>query len=52
MSSINCEINLFLTWLANCFIMTGTIDNQEPTIIITDTTLYVPFVTSPVQDNV
>ena len=52
MPLINCEINLFLTWSANCFIITGTIDNQEPTFIITDTTLCVPVVTLPVQDNV
>ena len=48
---INCEINLILTWSANCFIIDASIVNQIPTFVITDTKRYVPVVTSSVQDN-
>ena len=41
---INCEINLFLTWSANCDI-SNTAANQATTFAITDTKLYVPVVT-------
>ena len=37
----NCEINLFLTWSARCFIIDNPTDGQEPTFIITDRKLYV-----------
>ena len=47
----NCEINLFLTWSGKCVILASAIDNQVPTFTITDTKLYVPFVTSSTQDN-
>ena len=47
----NCEINLILTWSANCFIVAGTADNQEPTFAKTDTKFYIPFVTLSAQDN-
>ena len=44
---INFEINLTLTWCLNCFITDVPTGNQ-----ITDTNLYVPFVTLSTQDNV
>ena len=48
---INCEINVFFTWSAECIIVTGTADNQEPKFAITDTKLYVPVVSLSAQDN-
>ena len=51
MPLIDCELNLFLTCFANCFIIAGTADSQEPTYAITDTRLYVPVVTLSAQDN-
>ena len=45
---INCEINLILTWSANCVISEG---NRVTTFAITDTKLYVPVVTLLAQDN-
>ena len=45
------EINLILTWFANCFIVTGTTANQVPTFAITDTKLYVSVVTLLNRDN-
>ena len=42
MSLINCEIDLILTWPANCVISK---DNRGTTFAITDTKLYVPVVT-------
>ena len=45
MPLINCEINLILTWSANCSILSGTVANQVTTFAITDTKLYVPVVT-------
>ena len=39
------EINLILTWSANCFKIDDPIDNQMPTLALTDTKLYVPVVT-------
>ena len=46
---INCEINVTLTWSANCVLPhTG---NQETTIPITDTNLYVPIVALSKQNN-
>ena len=38
---INCEINLILTWSANCSITDASINNQVPTFTINDTMLYV-----------
>ena len=49
MPSINCEINLILTWFENGFTMDAPVNNQIPTL--TDTKLYVPVVTLPTQDN-
>ena len=49
-SLINCEINLILTWSANCVISTAA-HNQVTTFAITDTKLYVPVVTLSTQAN-
>ena len=51
MPLIDCEINLILTWSANCFIIDAPVNNQVSTFTITDTKLYVPFVTLSTQDN-
>ena len=45
MPLINCEINIFLTWSAKCIIVTGDYGNQKLKFAITDTKLYVTFVT-------
>ena len=42
---INCEINLILTWSANCIIVSTNNANQNATFAITNTRLYVPVVT-------
>ena len=39
---INCEVNLILTWSANCVITYTYIADQIPTFTITKTKLYVP----------
>ena len=52
MPSVNCEINLFLTWSVNCFIRASAIHNQELTFAITVTTLYVSVVILSTQNNV
>ena len=44
MSLINCEINLILTWSANCVIPNAA-SNQATTFAIIDKKLYVPVVT-------
>ena len=48
---INCEINLFLNCLENCFIMAGAIDGQVPKFVINYTKLYVPVVALSTNDN-
>ena len=48
---INCEVNLILTWSANCVIIYTNVANQNPTFEITETKLYVPVVTLSTQDN-
>ena len=50
MPLINCEINLILTWSANCVISNAAV-NQATTFAITYTKLYVPVVTLSTQDN-
>ena len=50
MPLFNCEINLILTWFANCVISNATV-NQGTTFEITDTKLYVPVVTLSTDDN-
>ena len=51
MPLINCEINLILTWSTNCVIVSTNAANQNATLQITDTKLYVPVVTLSIQDN-
>ena len=51
MPLITCEINLILTWFANCVIVSTAAANQNATFAITDTKLYVPVVTLSTQDN-
>ena len=51
MSLINCEVNLILTWSENCVIVSTNVANQNATIAITDTKLYVPVITLSQQDN-
>ena len=48
---INCEINLFLTWPANCVITTNTTANQATTFAIVDTKLYSAVITLSPDDN-
>ena len=48
---INCEVNLILTWSADCVIIYTNVANQIPTFTITETNLYVPVVTLSTQDN-
>ena len=48
---INCEVQLILTWSANCVIIYTNLNNQVPTFTITETNLYVPVVTLSTQDN-
>ena len=51
MPSINCEVNLILTWSANCVIIYTDVANQIPTFTTTETNLYVLVVTLSPQDN-
>ena len=51
MSLINCEFNVIFTRSANCFIIYTNVANQNPSIEITETKLYVPLVTLSSQDN-
>ena len=48
---INCEINLILTWSANCVTIYTDVANQIPTFTMTETKLNVPVVTLSTQDN-
>ena len=48
---IDCEVNLILTWSADCVIIYTNIANQVPTFAITETNLYVPVVTLSTQNN-
>ena len=45
MPLINCEIDLILTWSKKCVIASNNVANQESIFEITDTKLYVLFVT-------
>ena len=47
----NCEINLILTWSANCVNVSTNVANQGATFSITDTKFEVPVVTLLTQDN-
>ena len=51
MPLINCEVNLILTWSANCVIVYTDVANQGATFTITKTRLYVPVVILSTQDN-
>ena len=51
MPLINFEINLILTWPANCLLIVDSVANQVPTFTITDMKLYVPVLTLSTQDN-
>ena len=51
MPLINSEINLILTWSANCVIVSTDIGNQNATFKITDAKLYIPVVTLSTQDS-
>ena len=48
MPLINCEVNLIWTWSPTCVISSA---NEKTKFKITETKLYVPFVTLPAQDN-
>ena len=45
MPLINCEVELILTWSADCVIIYIDAANQVPTFSITETSIYVPVVT-------
>ena len=51
MPLINCEVNLILTWSANCVIVSTNVANQGATFTITETKLYIPVVTLSTQDH-
>ena len=51
MSLINCEVEIILTWSANCVTIYTDVANQVPTFTIAETNLYVPVVTLSIQDN-
>ena len=48
---INCEVELILTWSADCVISRTNVANQNPAFTITETNHYVPVVTLSTQDN-
>ena len=48
---ISCEVNLVLTWSADCAIIYTDVANQIPTFAIPERSLYVPVITSSTQDN-
>ena len=51
MPLINSEVNLTLTWSANCVIVSTNVANQNATFKITETKLYAPVVTLSTEDN-
>ena len=51
MPLINCEVELILTWSANCVIIYINVANQVPTFTVTETNLCVPVITLSTQDN-
>ena len=51
MPLINCKVNLILTWSEECVIIYTNVANQNPTVEITETKLYVPVVNFSTQDN-
>ena len=42
---INCDISIMLTWPKNSILVASFVTNQEPTLTITDTKLYVSVIT-------
>ena len=50
MPLMNCQINLILTWFANC-VKSNSAKNQATSFAITDTKLNVPIVTLSSGDN-
>ena len=51
MPLINCEVELILTWSANCVLIYNNAADQASTFTITETNLYVPVFTLSTQDN-
>ena len=51
MPLINCEIEILLTWSANCIIIYTNVNNQILTFTLTETNLYIPVVTLSTRDN-
>ena len=51
MPLINCEVNLILTWSADCVITYTNVANKIPKFAITEAHLYVPVVKLSTQDN-
>ena len=51
MPLINREVELILTWSADCVIVSTNVADQNPTFAITEANLYVPVVTLSTQDN-
>ena len=51
MPSINFEVNLILTWSANCVLTYSYVSNHIPTFTIIETNFYRPLVTLSTQDN-
>ena len=47
----NCEVDLILTWSADCALIYINIANQVPIFAITEVNLYVPAVTLSTQDS-
>ena len=48
---INCEVELILTWSADCVLISTNVAQQNPTFTLTEINLYVPVVTLSTQDN-
>ena len=51
MPSINCEVELILTWSEKCIIIYNDVADQDSTFTIAETNLYVPVMTLSTQDN-
>ena len=51
MPLFNCEISIILTWSPKCVTVSNNVANQNGTLAIIDTKLYVPVVTLSTQDN-
>ena len=50
MPLVHREVNLILTWSADCVIIYTNVANQVPTFAITETNLYIPVFTLSTQD--